>query len=78
MSIPNETETKRYQCPITRHLKSELLRARGQNRKLADDVELLPPDSQDRLYRILQDLAQERDSARRGARQGYMRGIGGR
>jgi hypothetical protein len=53
---------------IFRHLAGILLRQRGQNQKLVDDIEtLLPPDSQERLFRILQDIESELSASKRKA-----------
>jgi len=50
-----------------------LLRARGNNRKLAEEVlEKLSAESKERLYRILQDQESERASLERKARQPWM------
>jgi len=58
---------------IDRHLFSMLLRARGNNRKLAEEVlEKLSAESKERLYRILQDQESERASLERKARQPWM------
>jgi len=45
-----------------------LLRQRGQNQKLANDIALLPEDSQERLFRILQDMENEVQAAQRKSR----------
>ena len=65
---PKTPSATRHKDQITQHLKRVVLRARGQNRKLADDIELLPIDSQDRLFRILEDMDQEMTKARRASR----------
>ena len=58
---------------IDRHLFSMLLRARGNNRKLAEEVlEKLSAESKERLYRILQDQESERANLERKARQPWM------
>lgn len=45
---------------IARHLESMLLRQRGQNGRLAEEVsEKLSAESQERLFRILQDMERE-------------------
>lgn len=45
-----------------------LLKQRGQNHKLADEIEQnLSPESQERLYRILQDMEREATIAKRKA-----------
>jgi hypothetical protein len=45
-----------------------LLRQRGQNQKLANDIALLPEDSRERLFRILQDMENEVQAAQRKSR----------
>ena len=49
---------------MIRYLSALLLRQAGSNYKLVEDLKLLPEDSQERLFRILQLLEQERDAAR--------------
>jgi hypothetical protein len=49
-----------------RHIRAELSRRPGQNGKLANDIcELLPEDSKERLFRILQDFDSEVHRAKR-------------
>jgi len=51
-----------------RHIQSILLQQRGQNQKLVNDViTLLPEDSKERLFRILQDMENEISNQRRKA-----------
>lgn len=58
---------------IDRHLQSMLLRKRGNNRKLAEEVlEKLSAESKDRLFRILQDHENEQIRLERKARQPWM------
>lgn len=58
---------------IDRHLSSMLLRERGNNRKLAEEVlEKLSTESKERLFRILQDHENERIHLERKARQPWM------
>lgn len=48
------------------HLAAILLRQRGRNQQLVDDIKnLLPANSQERLFRILQDMESEINSAQR-------------
>ena len=59
---------------IDRHLQALLLRQRGQNGPLAQEVlEKLTPQSKDRLFRILADMEQQVASAKRKAKQPWMR-----
>ena len=58
---------------IDRHLHAMLLRERGNNRKLAEEVlEKLSKESKERLFRILQDHEQEKTSLTRKVRQPWM------
>ena len=58
---------------IDRHLESMLLRERGDNRKLAEEVlEKLSKESKERLFRILQSHDNERIHLERKARQPWM------
>ena len=51
---------------IARHLQSMLLRQRGQNGKLAEEIsEKLSAESQERLFRIFQDMEGEAAANRR-------------
>jgi hypothetical protein len=59
---------------IDRHLESMLLRERGNNRRLAEEVlEKLSPESKERLFRILQDHENEKMHLERKARMPWMR-----
>lgn len=59
---------------IDRHLQSMLLRERGNNRKLAEEVlEKLSSESKERLFRILQDHESQRTHLERKARQPWIR-----
>jgi len=56
---------------IDRHLEAALLRQRGDNRPLARELlEKLSPRAKERLYRVLQDLENDRGSERRKRRRG--------
>lgn len=58
---------------IDRHLQSMLLREKGNNRKLAEEVlEKLSAESKERLFRILQDHDNERIHLERKARMPWM------
>ena len=58
---------------IDRHLESMLLRERGNNRKLAEEVlEKLSSESKERLFRILQDHENNRIHLERKARMPWM------
>lgn len=58
---------------IDLHLESMLLRERGNNRKLADEIlDKLSKESKERLFRILQDNERERASLERKVRQPWM------
>jgi hypothetical protein len=59
---------------IDRHLQAMLLRERGNNRKLAEEVlEKLSSESKERLFRILQDHENEKTHLERKARTPWMR-----
>lgn len=59
---------------IDRHLEAMLLKERGDNRKLLEEVlEKLSKESKERLFRILQDHDNERMSLERKARTPWMR-----
>lgn len=59
---------------IDRHLQAMLLRERGNNRKLAEEVlEKLSEESKERLFRILQDHESEKHQLERKARTPWMR-----
>lgn len=59
---------------IDRHLQSMLLRERGDNRKLAEEVlEKLSAESKERLFRILQDHESQKIQLERKVRQPWMR-----
>lgn len=59
---------------IDRHLESMLLRERGNNRKLAEEVlEKLSYESKERLFRILQDHESQRTHLERKVRQPWIR-----
>jgi hypothetical protein len=59
---------------IDRHLQSMLLRERGNNRKLAEEVlEKLSSESKERLFRILQDHESEKVHLERKARMPWTR-----
>jgi hypothetical protein len=58
---------------IDRHLFSMLLRERGNNRRLAEEVlEKLSAESKERLFRILQDHEHDKTHLERRARQPWM------
>jgi len=58
---------------IDRHLNSMLLREKGNNRKLVEEIlEKLSAESKERLFRILQDHDNERIHLERKARQPWM------
>ena len=53
-----------------RHIQSILLQQRGQNQKLVNDINtLLPEDSKERLFRVLQDMEMEIRRERHNARK---------
>ena len=57
---------------IDPHLRAIILRQRGQNQSMAEDVlDNLSPASKERLYRVLQNLERERDSERSKRRRGF-------
>tara|TARA_B100001989_G_C24509169_1_gene449402 strand:+ start:54 stop:236 length:183 start_codon:yes stop_codon:yes gene_type:complete len=59
---------------MDRHLQAIILRQRGQNGPLvAELLEKLTPQSKERLYRILSDMEQQIASAKRKAKQPWMR-----
>lgn len=59
---------------IDRHLHSMLLRERGNNRKLAEEIlEKLSAESKESLFRILQDHEQEKMHLERKVRQPWIR-----
>ncbi|MEC7109059.1 MAG: hypothetical protein VXX11_03510 [Planctomycetota bacterium] len=59
---------------MDRHLQAIILRQRGQNGPLvAELLEKLTPQSKERLYRILSDMEQQTASAKRKAKQPWMR-----
>tara|TARA_B100001287_G_C22503918_1_gene444982 strand:- start:5 stop:187 length:183 start_codon:yes stop_codon:yes gene_type:complete len=59
---------------MDRHLQAIILRQRGQNGPLvAELLEKLTPQSKDRLFRILSDMEQQIASAKRKAKQPWMR-----
>lgn len=59
---------------IDRHLQSMLLRERGNNRKLAEEIlEKLSHESKERLFRIFQDHESERMHLERKARTPWIR-----
>jgi hypothetical protein len=60
--------------PFTRHVGPILFRQRGQNTKLVKDLDLLPQDSQERLFRVLQDMEQEILNERRKRKRGQFFG----
>jgi hypothetical protein len=70
---------------IARYLTAMILRNRGQNQQLADEItEKLSPESQERLYRIFQDhedevrrLRQNQTMAYAVAREHRRMGVGG-
>lgn len=67
-SSPRESEM------IDRNLQSMLLRERGDNRKLAEEVlEKLSSESKERLFRILQTHENEKIHLERKARTPWMR-----
>jgi hypothetical protein len=56
---------------IDRYLESMILRERGQNQKLAQEVlEKLSPESKERLFRIFQLKENELQAVKNKARQG--------
>lgn len=56
---------------MDRHLESMILRQRGDNRPLARELrEKLSPRAKDRLFRVLQDLENDRDAEKRKRRRG--------
>lgn len=58
---------------IDKYLSSMILRSKGNNRKLAEEVlEKLSAESKERLFRILQDHDNERTHLERKARQPWM------
>lgn len=58
---------------IDRHLQSMLLRERGDNRKLCEEIlEKLSAESKERLFRILQDKENEVSHLKNRARRGFM------
>ena len=58
---------------IDRNLQAMLLRERGNNRKLAEEVlEKLSSESKERLFRILQDHENEKIHLERKARTPWM------
>lgn len=58
---------------IDRHLESMLLRERGNNRKLAEEIlDKLSYESKERLFRILQSHENERIHLERKARRPWM------
>lgn len=59
---------------MDRHLQAIILRQRGINGPLvAELLEKLTPQSKERLYRILSDMEQQIASAKRKAKQPWMR-----
>lgn len=57
-----------------RHLESAILRRRGQNKPLVDEiVEKISEEGKERLFRILQDLENELRSAERRAKMPWVR-----
>lgn len=57
---------------IARYLTAMILRNRGQNQQLADEItEKLSPESQERLYRILQDNENELSRLRQKSTMAY-------
>jgi hypothetical protein len=59
---------------IDRNLQAMLLRERGNNRKLAEEVlEKLSHESKERLFRILQDHEHDKTHLERKARMPWMR-----
>lgn len=59
---------------IDRHLQSMLLREKGNNRRLAEEIlEKLSAESKERLFRILQDHEHEKIHLERKVRQPWMR-----
>lgn len=57
-----------------RHLESMILRQRGQNRVLADEIiEKLSEDNKERLFRILQDMENDLRAAERRAKAPWLR-----
>ena len=57
---------------IDRHLESMLLREKGNNRKLAEEVLEKLPESKERLFRILQDHEHDKMHLERKARMPWM------
>ena len=56
---------------IDPHLRALLLRQRGDNRKLVEEVLVdLSPESKERLFRILMDMKGTAEAERRKRRQG--------
>lgn len=55
---------------ILRHMGHIIHRQPGQNSKLVRDLGLLPPDSQERLFRVLQALDDQVSNERRKRRRG--------
>ena len=54
---------------IDRYLESMILRERGQNQKLAQEIlEKLSPESKERLFRIFQDKENEINAIKRKAK----------
>jgi len=64
-----QTEPRRYRTAMTDPLRRAILRSRGQNSELSRDIELLPPASQKRLYRVIEGLREDADRERRNARR---------
>lgn len=57
---------------ISRYLTAMILRNRGQNQQLADEItEKLSPESQERLYRIFQDHENELTQLRQKQTMAY-------
>jgi hypothetical protein len=55
---------------IDRYLESMILRERGQNQKLAQEIlEKLSPESKERLFRLLSDKENEINSLRNKAKR---------
>lgn len=58
---------------IDRHLESALLRERGNNRKLVEEIlEKISEEGKERLFRILQDHEHEKMHLERKVRQPWM------
>lgn len=56
---------------IDQHLRAALLRARGDNHALAQEVqEKLSPQARERLFRVLQELEEEASRERSKRRRG--------